>query len=131
MRALKDTITALRAAESAHARDAFLWIGSGQSRQRLPIKSILWVEAERDYVRLHEATRSHLVRASISEIAGKLPAGEFARLRRSALVRLSSIDRIHRKGERGYFIVLSTGAAIRVGRSYLKDMPALLKTLRA
>jgi len=126
LQALHAALAALRAREAERDGANALWIAEGGARQRVVIDAIVWVEAERDYIRLHTRQRSHLVRGSITDLARKLPQEEFVRVRRSALVRVACIERIECRGDRRYLIITSSGATIRVGRSHIATLRQLL-----
>jgi hypothetical protein len=44
-----------------------LWVQIGSERRRLTLTEIRWIEAERDYVRVHMDGHSHLVNVRCSE----------------------------------------------------------------
>lgn len=125
-RALRDTREAarrLQAAEAEAARtgpdEAEIWVERNGTRTRVRASEIAWVEAERDYVRLHANGGRHLLRRTIAALADEL-GPEFLRVSRSALVRRPLVQAF-RRGERGdYRIVLVGGIEIRVGPTYLK-----------
>ena len=85
---------------------------------RVEQDEIEWVEAERDYVRLHVRERSWLVRETMHRMEEKLDDGLFARVHRSAIVnrRRVRMAKTTRSGAR--VLTLSSGAEVRVGRSY-------------
>lgn len=69
---------------------------------------VLWAEAEGDYVRLHTAARTHVVRTTMQAMADRL--GErYLRIHRSTLVRLDHIREIRPRGGGRYAVVLATG----------------------
>lgn len=88
---------------------------------RLPVRSIEWVQAEDNYVRLHAGNRSHLLRATLAELERKLAARNFVRVHRSAIVSVSSVARVNRTGTR-YTIVLDSGAQLPVSRRHRRDL---------
>lgn len=51
-----------------------------------------WLESARNYVVLHAANRAHIVRATLEGVLAQLDPAEFARISRSAAVRLARIQ---------------------------------------
>jgi DNA-binding LytR/AlgR family response regulator len=87
---------------------------------KVPVGSIDWLQAEDNYVRLHAAGRSHLVRTTLGALEKKLAARDFVRIHRSAVVSVSRIARLRRLASDGYAVVLTNGAQLRVSRAYRK-----------
>jgi len=94
----------------------------------VPVKvgDIDWIEAERDYVRLHVGSESYLLRETIGAMEARLDPEQYVRVRRSALVRRERIQAIRRAGYGDFRVQLSSGSEVRVGRTYVKDMRALI-----
>ena len=90
--------------------------------------TIDWVEAAGDYVTIHAASKSHLVRDSLRNIETKLAAYGFLRIHRSTLVKLASIRELVAKDSGDHEVVLNDGTVLRLSRSH-KD--ALYEALNA
>lgn len=95
---------------------------------KVPVGSIDWLQAEDNYVRLHAAGRSHLVRATLSALEKRLASSDFVRIHRSAVVSVSRIARLRRLASDRYAVVLTTGAQLRVSRAYRKRVVAAVRT---
>jgi DNA-binding LytR/AlgR family response regulator len=87
---------------------------------KVPVGSIDWLQAEDNYVRLHAAGRSHLVRTTLGALEKKLASRDFVRIHRSAVVSVSRIARLRRLASDRYAVVLTNGAQLRVSRAYRK-----------
>jgi LytTr DNA-binding domain len=87
---------------------------------KVPVGSIDWLQAEDNYVRLHTAGRSHLVRTTLGALEKKLASRDFVRIHRSAVVSVSRIARLRRLDSDSYAVVLTNGAQLRVSRAYRK-----------
>ncbi|MEW5687521.1 MAG: LytTR family DNA-binding domain-containing protein [Pseudomonadota bacterium] len=114
---LEEVVAALRAAEEpdgAYADE--IWVPDRGDRVRLPVSLIDWVEAERDYVRIHSRGRSFLVRKPIRRLQDELDPAEFVRVHRGALVRRDRIVRLSRRPGGPSAVVLQTGAEVPVAR---------------
>ncbi|HEX2817283.1 MAG TPA: LytTR family DNA-binding domain-containing protein [Phenylobacterium sp.] len=121
---------AVGAPDSAPTREAWareIWIQERGGRTSLPVAAIDWVAAERDYVRIHTAGRSFLIRQSIGALAARLDPVVFLRVHRSSLVRADRIVRIRHASGRGA-VMLSTGAEIAVSRRHMGALKAITKS---
>ncbi len=102
-----------RVTESLRRVRAALGIGTGEVREeprtRLPVETggrtvfverddVLVVEAARDYVRLHTADRSHLVRVPISTLELEWAGVGFVRVHRGFLLALRAVQEIRSSG---------------------------------
>jgi len=108
-------------AEAACARSTHedgIWVQTRGGATFVPIESIDWIEAQRDYVMLHTATRSHIVRMSMRALEEKLDPGELMRVHRSAFARASNVVEVQRMGRSVSALVLRDGAIVQVGPSY-------------
>jgi len=95
---------------------------------RVPVDSIDWLQAEDNYVRLHTAERSHLVRTTLAALEKRLAARHFVRIHRSAVVSVARIAKLKRLASDRYAVVLTTGAQLRVSRAYRKRVTAAVRT---
>ena len=105
------------------------WVPHRAEIIRIAASDIDWIEAERDYMRLHVGPRSFLLHKTITELERRLDPVEFLRLHRSTLVRRDRITRLRHNGSGGWEAQLGDGRWLRVGRSYLanaRDLTAAL-----
>jgi two-component system LytT family response regulator len=91
-------------------------------------REIDWVEAAGDYVTIHAAKKSHLVRDSLRNLEARLGSHGFRRIHRSILVKLDCIRELIAKDSGDHEVVLHNGTVLRLSRSY-KD--ALYEALSA
>lgn len=116
---LEDVVRRLRTLERAtETVEESLWLPHGQAHDRVPIRDITWIEAERDYVRIHTAAESYFVRGRLGEMERKLSHAGMLRVHRSALVRAGAVIRVEGRGERGYRLVLCDGAVVEASRRF-------------
>lgn len=118
---LEEVVSTLRAAEAdAEAPESGfaeeIWVPDRGDRLRLPVSLIDWVEAERDYVRIHSRGRSFLVRKAIRKLQAELDPEAFLRVHRGALVRRDRIVRLARRPGGPAAVVLQSGAEVPVAR---------------
>lgn len=96
------------------------WIDTRDGLRRLPLAQVQWIEAARDYVLLHTAQRSHLLRATMTALEDRLPPGQMMRVHRSAFVRPSAVVAVQRTTAGGALLVLADEVVVPVGPTYLR-----------
>jgi len=95
-----------------------LWVQIGGEKRRLSLADIRWIEAERDYVRVHMTGQAHLVTAMLGDMEKKLDRDAFLRVHRSTIVRKDKVRAVL-KGSFGRPILeLDNGTQVSVGRKY-------------
>ena len=100
------------------ASDPGLWVQIGSDRRRLALADIRWLEAERDYVRVHMNGHTHLVNAMLGEIEKELDQKAFVRIHRSAIVRKDRVRAVLRGRFSTPVLELDDGQRLPVGRKY-------------
>jgi two-component system LytT family response regulator/two-component system response regulator AlgR len=104
-----------------------LWIDGRGGAQRVLVRDLDWIEAERDYVRLHVGARSYLIRDSIRGLVERLDPEAFVRIHRSAVVQRDRVTQLAPRPGGGLTAVLSTGARPAVGRSHAAAVRKLFR----
>lgn len=102
------------------------WVERKGEHVRASIQNIDWLEADRDYVRLHTRDGPFLMRGPLSTIQEELDPNQFIRIRRSALVRTDRIRSIRNRGYGDFRVMLASGEELRVGKTYVADVRRLL-----
>jgi two-component system LytT family response regulator/two-component system response regulator AlgR len=100
------------------ASDPGLWVQIGSDKRRLTLSDIRWVEAERDYVRVHMSGHAHLVTSMIGEMEKALDGHAFLRVHRSTIVRKDKVRAILRGRFSAPVLELDDGHRLPVGRKY-------------
>jgi DNA-binding LytR/AlgR family response regulator len=106
--------------------EGVLWISEGRRRVRIEARSVEWLEAERDYVRLHTAAGSHLVRGTLQALADRLLPEVFWRVHRSAMINLKAVVAVSPRAWGLSSVKLASGAEVPVGRSFVAETKARL-----
>lgn len=101
-----------------------LWAPGTSGLVRVDVDMIDWIEAARDYVLLHTATRSHIVRSTMAALERSLDPGRMIRVSRSAFVQHRRIEAVERHNT-GYAVRLKGGRSVRVGATYGRVVEAL------
>ena len=117
----------LRILKNRSAPSQRLVIKSGSRMLFLHPERIEWVEAEKDYVRLHIGRESHLVRETMNSFEQKLESDQFVRVHRSTIVNLDYVKEMKPLPSGEYDIVMRDGTQLRLSRGF---RPRLLELLR-
>ncbi len=119
-------------AEAAPARENDLdgvWVATRRGHVRVAVSEIDWIEAAKDYVLLHTATRSHIHRITMSALEQALDPARMIRVHRSAFVSPDRVEAVNRLGKGLIALVLRDGVAVPVGPTYVKAVQARLGLL--
>ncbi|HTJ95823.1 MAG TPA: LytTR family DNA-binding domain-containing protein [Pararobbsia sp.] len=107
-----------RAAVSVPTR---LVIADGRQTHVVQCADIEWIEAADNYVTLHLAGRSVLMRRTLASLLGDLGA-DFVRVHRSAAVALRAVDSLRPKGKGDAIVVLRSGAHVPCSRQHREGL---------
>jgi two-component system LytT family response regulator len=122
-RALRSQLT-LQAVDANDAES--LWVQTRHGHVRVLIGDIDWIEAARDYVLLHTATRSLMHRTTMSALERQLAGSRLLRVHRSAFVAPHRVREVRRTGRGLATLVLTDGVEVQVGPTYF---PAVMRRL--
>lgn len=126
-RTLQQAAARPAASPDAGAYDEAIWVQVRNGSQRVPIDTIDWIEAARDYVMLHTSMRSHIHRATMSALQRSLDPAGLMRVHRSAFVRPSLVTGVQRHANGSTTLTLRDGATVPVGPNYLDAVMERLK----
>lgn len=82
------------------------------------VGDIDWIEADRNYVRLHVGKVSHTIRERISHLEESLDPRLFARIHRSTIVNLNRVREMQQWFSGDYVVILDNGTRLRLSRHY-------------
>jgi DNA-binding LytR/AlgR family response regulator len=105
---------------------AAIWVQVAGGQVRVPVDLIDWIEAAKDYVMLHTATRSYIHRISMTALEELLDPTELIRVHRSTFVRPAQVAAVQRLGRGLIALEMNDGAVVQVGPSYIKAVLAAL-----
>src|SRR5258706_5462761 len=88
----------------------------------LDIKDIDCIEAEGNYVRVHNGPKSYLLRETISGLEAQLDPKEFLRIHRSAIVRIDKIKELQPWFHGEYHVILEGGKQLTLSRNYRANL---------
>ncbi len=86
---------------------------------------IQWVEADRNYLRLHTRDRTYVIRSSVGALEARLNPGEFVRVHRSTIVRLDCVRELRTLAPGVWRIVLVDGTEVAMSPPYRGRLPRL------
>ncbi|QAY75843.1 LytTR family DNA-binding domain-containing protein [Sphingosinicella sp. BN140058] len=129
LRDAEDRLAALAETGSAKGADA-IWVQVTHGQVRLPIDQIEWIEAAKDYVLLHTATRSYIHRISMTALEALLDSEGLMRVHRSTFIRPALVAGIERLGRGLIALKMEDGAVVQVGPSYVRAVLARLGLAR-
>jgi two-component system, LytTR family, response regulator len=92
----------------------------------IEIKDIDWIEAERNCVRIHVASRAYELRATLSAVESKLNPRQFARIHRSTIVNMARVKEIHPWFHGHHKVLLNNGIELRMSRYQSESVEILL-----
>lgn len=84
----------------------------------IKVDDIDWVDAAGNYVRLHVAGDSHLMRETMSRLEERLDPDRFLRIHRSTIVNIERIRELQQQFHGDYLVVLKNGQRLTLSRSY-------------
>lgn len=121
-RAMRDAADRMAGAPPAGGAEEAIWVQVAGGNLRLPIAQIEWVEAARDYVLFHTATRSHMHRISMAALEQVFDPRLLMRVHRSTFIRPALVKGVQRLGKGLIALEMEDGAVVQVGPSYVKSV---------
>ena len=111
-------------AEAAHRRLGEFLDGGSRTRQRLVarlgdsyhvvrVDDVDWLEAEGNYVRLHTAGGTHLMRSTLRDLEGMLDPKRFVRIHRGTVVNIERVASIRPVSHGDCDVILRSGRSLR------------------
>jgi two-component system LytT family response regulator len=92
----------------------------------IPVERVDLLEAQDDYVAIHEGGRTHLKHQTLSELAEALDPARFVRVHRSFVVNVERIARLELMAKDSRVAVLRDGRQVPVSRSGQERLKAVL-----
>lgn len=94
----------------------------------VPVESLLWVKADRNYCLLHTPEGRFAMRIAISDLEAQLDPSLFARIHRSTIVSLAQVRELRPTFRGEYTVTLRDGTSLRWSRGYLEAFRRFLET---
>jgi two-component system LytT family response regulator len=109
----------------SESSDHLVLKGSG-ALHFIKTSDVVWIEAQRDLVKVQTNTKVQLARETMQSLEQKLDAAKFLRIHRSFLVNLDHVDRVEPALYGDYSVFMSDGSKLRLSRSYRAKLDALV-----
>jgi two-component system LytT family response regulator len=84
----------------------------------LDADEIDWIDAAGDYMCIHAAGKTHIIRETMKTLQQRLDPSRFQRIHRSAIVNVRKVKELHPHSNGEYFLILTNGAELKLSRSY-------------
>jgi two-component system, LytTR family, response regulator len=88
----------------------------------LDVQEIHCIEAEGNYVLVHDGAKNYLLRETISGLQAQLDPRQFLRIHRSAIVKLDKIKELQPWFHGEYRIILENGKQLTLSRNYRANL---------
>ena len=128
---MREIVRNLRSTVGGHRAKPFeteFWLRGSAGLVRVTLDVIDCVSSEDDYVAIHTPGGSHLMRGSIRQFEHRVEPGYFVRVHRRWLVRKNAITELRTPRLGGSEVLLHTGKRLPVGRVYLKQLKATIRS---
>jgi len=119
---IKELISAPAWSEEARYSDR-LSFKDGSKVVILSADEIDWIDAAGDYMCIHAAGKTHIIRETMKALEQRLDPQRFQRIHRSAIVNAGKVKELHPHSNGEYFLTLEGGQELKLSRSY-KDVLA-------
>jgi two-component system, LytTR family, response regulator len=103
-----------------------------KSRGRLRfirIHEIDWIEAEGNYLKLHQGDHTHVIRETLKQLEERLRTSGFVRIHKSVLVNIARVEEVIPWYTGEAVIRLNSGKELTLTRSYRDSFLSLMETL--
>lgn len=91
------------------------------------LNEIDWIETAGNYLKLHTRNESHLIRATMTEVEGRLDPKAFARIHRTVIVNLVRVRYLEPWSHGDQRVVLENGERLTLSRRYRDRLPLTLE----
>ncbi len=85
---------------------------------RVDVRDIAYIDAAGDYLCIHVAEETHILRCTMKSMEKKLDPQVFQRIHRSTIVNLNKVKELHPHSNGECYLVLENGSQLKVSRSY-------------
>ncbi|WP_036677933.1 LytR/AlgR family response regulator transcription factor [Daejeonella oryzae] len=102
---------------SASPKNERVVVKTGTKIKIIPVKDILYLEADDDYVKIHTSEGSFLKNKTMAYFEQMLDPGEFIRVHRSHMIRIQEITRIDPYEKENHIAILKSGLKVPVSKT--------------
>lgn len=98
----------------------YIFISVQKKKVKLPFPEIVYVESQREYVKIVSTKKTYLTKMSTSEVESLLPTNQFRRVHRSFIISISKVESYTAD------MVEVNGISVPVGRGYKEALEDIL-----
>lgn len=109
--------------------DQKMAIKDGHHTVLVKIADIDWVDAAGDYMCVHAAGETHVMRSTLKSLMERLEEDTFKRIHRSTIVNLNRIEEVSPLPKGEYMLHLDCGERLKVSRNYRAAIKVFLDQL--
>ncbi len=102
-----------------------IFLESGNKMICIATDDILYMEAEKDYTRVHTPQKNYLSNFGIGVLEQRLDPSVFIRIHRSYIVNLNYIQEVHKENSDTY-LVLRNDLSLKVSKGYAENIRKLM-----
>jgi len=95
-----------------------LVIRDGAHTDLVQFDDIDWIDAAGDYMCIHVGPKTHVMRSTMKELAGKLPANKFSRIHRSTIVNVTKVQGFESLARGESLLLLPNNVSLKVSRNF-------------
>lgn len=95
---------------------------------RVPVKDLLWIKAEGNYVVLQTAAARHSLRMTMNMLESELDPAKFIRIHRSYILNMDQVRSAQYSGNNEFSFLMSNGKRVLSGRNYKDEVAKFLTT---
>jgi two-component system LytT family response regulator len=89
----------------------------------LRVEEIDWIEASGNYVTLHVASASYLIRQTMNDLEASLNPQQFLRIHRSTIVNIDRVKELQPLFHGDFAMILQNGTRLTLSRNYRNRIP--------
>jgi two-component system LytT family response regulator len=122
LHALEPRLSAIRVARQQTGISEHLLVPAGDGLRLIDCIAIHSFEADDNYVHVHTAAQSYLLRRTLRDLLQQLGERRFVRIHRSAAVNIGEIDTLTPLFKGDYELRLRSGRLLRLSRRYTAEL---------
>ncbi len=118
----QDAASAVRTARAQTGSSGRLLVPQGEELQLIEAASIHWLAADDNYVHVHTAARSYMLRRTLADLIAQLGEQRFVRIHRSTAVNLAEVASLSPLFKGDHELRLRSGTTLRLSRRFKDEL---------
>ncbi|PIQ33598.1 MAG: DNA-binding response regulator [Bacteroidetes bacterium CG18_big_fil_WC_8_21_14_2_50_41_14] len=111
-----------QAKETSTTKVERLFVKTGNKIDVIPVDTIIRVEAQDDYVEIHNEKGKFLKYDTMNFLEKCLPEDIFVRVHRSHIININLIEKMEKYGKDSYLIIMKDKSKVNVSKSRVKEL---------